>query len=112
MNFYDKVHELVKCLKDTPEYSNYIKIKQKVKQDEELSEKIQEFRKRQSAEQVKYINGKEMDENTKKEMQQMYSLIIQNPLAVEFFQAEIKLDVMLADMQKIIGDGIKEIVEF
>lgn len=112
MNFYDKIHELVKCLKDTPEYSNYIKVKQRVKQDKELSDKIQEFRKRQADEQVKYINGKEMDDSTKKEMQQMYSLIIQNPLAVEFFQAEIKLDVMLADMQKIIGEGIKEIVEF
>lgn len=112
MNFYDKIHELVKCLKDTPEYTNYIQIKAKVKQDEELKNKILEFKKRQTEEQVKYINGKEMDDATKQEMQQMYSLIIQNPLAVDFFQAEIKLDVILADMQKIIAEGVKEIVEF
>ena len=53
-----------------------------------------------------------MDEATKSELQQEYSLIIQSPLAVEFFQAEIKLDVLLADMQKILGEGLKDIVEF
>lgn len=112
MNFYDKIHTLVKELKDTPEYVNYITIKQKVKSDAELTEKIKKFRECQRAEQLKYINGTQMDESVKKELQQQYSLIIQNPLAVDFFQAEIKLDVLLADMQKIIGEGIKDVVEF
>ena len=53
-----------------------------------------------------------MDETVKNELQQQYSLIIQNPVAVEFFQAEIKLDVLLADMQKILGEGLKDVVEF
>lgn len=112
MNFYDKIHALVKDLKDTPEYVNYMAIKEKVKADVELTEKIKNFRDRQRAEQLKYINGTEMDENVKNELQQQYSLIIQNPLAVEFFQAEIKLDVLLADMQKILGEGLKDVVEF
>jgi len=112
MNFYDKIHVLVKDLKDTPEYVNYMAIKEKVKADAELSEKIRKFRERQRQEQMKYINGAQMDEATKADLQQEYSLIIQNPLAVEFFQAEIKLDVLLADMQKILGEGLKDVVEF
>ncbi|MBR6641667.1 MAG: YlbF family regulator, partial [Clostridia bacterium] len=43
---------------------------------------------------------------------QLYSLIIQSPLGAEFFQAEIRLNVLLADMQKIINDGMKDILEF
>lgn len=112
MNFYDKIHALVKDLKDTPEYVNYMAIKSKVKSDVQLAEKIRSFRERQRAEQLKYINGTQMDEATKNDLQQQYSLIIQNPLAVEFFQAEIKLDVLLADMQKILGEGLKDVVEF
>ena len=112
MNFYDKIHALVRDLKDTPEYVNYMAIKEKVKADTELSEKIKSFRQRQREEQLKYINGTQMDEKVKNELQQQYSLIIQNPLAVEFFQAEIKLDVLLADMQKILGEGLKDVVEF
>ena len=112
MNFYDKIHALVKDLKDTPEYVNYMAIKAKVKADAELSQKIKNFRECQRAEQLKYINGTQMEETTKNELQQQYSLLIQNPLAVEFFQAEIKLDVLLADMQKILGESLKDVVEF
>ena len=112
MNFYDKIHTLVKELKDTPEYVNYMAIKERIKADAELSEKIRKFREHQRQEQMKYINGTQMDEAVKAALQQEYSLIIQSPLAVEFFQAEIKLDVLLADMQKIIGEGLKDVVEF
>ena len=112
MNFYDKIHALVKDLKDTPEYTNYIAIKEKVKANEELSNKIKSFREHQRAEQLKYINGTAMDESVKNQLQQEYSLIIQNPLAVEFFQAEIKIDVLLADLQKILGEGLKDVEEF
>ena len=112
MNFYDKVHDLVRYLRDTEEYKNYINLKEKIKTDSKLSEKIMDFKQSQRQEQIKYINGEKISEEAKNEMQQKYSLIIQSPLAVEFFQAEIKLDVLLADMQKIIGEGIKEIIEF
>ena len=33
MNFYDKVHELVRYLKATNEYKKYVELKEKVKQD-------------------------------------------------------------------------------
>jgi len=112
MNFYDKIHALVRDLKDTPEYTNYMSIKEKVKSDSELNEKIKKFRERQRAEQLKQINGVKLDETIKTELQQEYSLIIQSPLAVEFFQAKIKLDVLLADMQKILGEGLKDVIEF
>lgn len=112
MNFYDKIHTLVKDLKDTPEYVNYMTIKEKVKADAELSERIKNFKERQRVEQLKYINGNQMNDETKNELQQQYSLLIQSPLAVEFFQSEIKLDVLLADMQKILAEGLKDVVEF
>lgn len=112
MNFYDNVHQLVRDLKKTPEYSNYMALKERVKTDAKLSEDIKAFKEMQRKEQLKYINGKEMDVQVKSDLQQKYSLLIQNPLAVEFFQAEIKLDVLLADMQKILGEGLKEVLDF
>lgn len=112
MNFYDKVHELMRDLKQTEEYKKYMELKAKIKQDAELSSKIQAFREKQTEYQKQYISGVEMTDEAKQEMQQMYSLIIQNPTAAEFFQAEIRLDVLLADMQKIITEGVKDIVEY
>jgi len=112
MNFYDKVHELVRDLKTTNEYKKYVELKEKVKQDSVLSEKIKVFREKQMAYQKEYLAGKDMDDTAKQEMQQLYSLIIQSPVAAEFFQAEITLDVLLADMQKIIGEGIRDVLDF
>lgn len=112
MNFYDKVHELVRDLKTTNEYKKYMELKKKVKEDNVLSDKIRNFKHKQMAYQKEYLSGKDMDDTAKQEMQQLYSLIIQNPIAVEFFQTEIALDVMLADMHKIIGEGIKDALDF
>lgn len=112
MNFYDKVHEMIRCLKDTPEYKEYVSAKADVKNNKELSDKIIAFREAQRTEQMRYIKGEAMNEDTKTKLSGMYSEIIQNELGVRFFQAEIKIDVMLADMQKIISEGIQDVVEF
>ena len=112
MNFYDKVHEMIRCLKDSSEYKEYISAKAEVKNNKELANKIIAFRDAQREEQMKYIKGESMSEETKAKLSSMYSEIIQNEIGVRFFQAEIKLDVMLADMQKIISEGIQDVVEF
>ena len=111
MNIYDKVHSLVKEIKDTPEYTNYIMIKEKVRKDADLYAKMKELKEEQKKEQIKYINGESISEETKKELQQKYSIIIRNPLAVEFYQAEISLDVLLADVQKILAEGLNDAIE-
>ena len=112
MNFYDKVHGLVRDFKETEEYKRYMQLKAKVKEDATLRNKINEFRDKQMEYQKQYINGTAMTDAAKAEMQQLYSIIIQSELGAEFFQAEIKLNVLLADMQKIINDGMKDIIEF
>lgn len=112
MNFYDKIHELVKVLKETGEYTEYIKKKAEIKQDEDKSKKIKDFRDKQREQQIKMMSGGTITEEEKQAMQQIYSVLITDPQIVEFFQSEIKLDVMLADMQKILAEGMQDIVEF
>lgn len=112
MNFYDKVHELVRNFKETEEYKKYMELKKKVKDDDALKQKIDTFRNKQMDYQKQYIDGTPMSDDAKQEMQQLYSLIIQSELGAEFFKAEIRLNVLLADMQKIINDGMKDIIEF
>lgn len=112
MNFYDKVHEMIRTLKETPEYKEYVSAKTDVKNDADLNNKIIEFRKFQKEEQMKYIKGQSLDEDTKKKLSDMYATIVNTDKGLRYFQSEIKLDVMLADMQKIISDGIQDVVEY
>lgn len=112
MNFYDKVHELVKCFKETAEYKEYIRLKQEIKKIEKDATMLKDFKDKQLKIQTAYINSGKMDEQFQKELENTYSLLIQNEQIRKFLEAEMRLNVMLADMQKIMGEGIKEIVEF
>ena len=112
MNFYDKIHELTRCLKKTNEYKEYISLKNSLKEDEKPYNLIKEFKNKQNELQLNYLNGKEMSKDEEQEMQNMYSLIIQNEKSRKLFENEMKINVTLADLQKIIGDSLKEFVEF
>lgn len=110
--FYDKVHELVRELKESEEYKNYLNIKEELKNDKKTYEMIKDFKKKQEEHQLNYLNGKDMSDDELNQMQNLYSILIQNESARKLLESEMKINVMLADMNKIIGDGIKEIVDF
>lgn len=112
MNFYDKVHELVRELKNTEEYTTYIKIKEMLKQNQELYNKVRGFKDKQRIQHMKYLSGEKTPDEEMGDLQNTYSILIQEELIAKLFEAEIKLDVLLADIQKILGEGIKDIVEF
>lgn len=112
MNFYDKVHELVHELKKTEEYTTYIKIKEELMENQELYSKVKQFKDKQKEQHLKYLGGAKIEEEQLIDLQNTYSLLIQEEVIAKLFEAEIKLDVLLADIQKILGEGIKDIVEF
>lgn len=112
MNFYDKVHELVRAFKATDEYLKYIDVKSSVKSNEQLYKALQEFKEEQRKTQMEYISTNKMNEESQLKLQKSYEELIKNEDVRKLFEYEIKLDVLLADMQKIIGEGIKELIEF
>ena len=111
MNFYDKVHELVKCLKSTNEYTEYLKLKEEISKDKKTCEILKDFKNKQQEQQIAYMSTGKIDEEAKKVLENIYSILIQNDKARQLLECEMKIDVMLADMQKIIGEGIKDILE-
>ena len=112
MNFYDKVHEFVRSFKDTEEYKNFLGLKKKISEDDKTYSMVKEFKAKQNTYQMEYINTGKMNEESSKELQNLYSILVQNEDVRILFENEMKLDIMLADMQKILAEGIKEIVEF
>ena len=51
-----------------------------------------------------------VDEEKTKKMQQLYIDLIQDDDAKRFFEAETKFNVVLADVNKIIGEAIKDVL--
>ncbi len=112
MNFYDKIHELVKSFKETNEYKDFMKLKESILKDERTYAMLKDFKEKQKSHQIEYINTGKMNEESQKELQNLYSILIQNEEARKLLECEMRLDILLADMQKIVGEGIKDIVEF
>ncbi|MCX8075156.1 MAG: YlbF family regulator [Clostridia bacterium] len=112
MNFYDKIHELVRSFKETEEYNKYTELKDKIKQNENTYSMLRDFKEKQKQTQIEYINTGKLNEDSQRELQNMYISLIANEDIKKLFEYEIKLDVLLADMQKIVAEGIKEIIEF
>lgn len=112
MNFYDKVHEMVRAFKDTPEFKEYIGLKNKLKEEKDAYSRLKDFKEKQKNYQMEYIDGKEQSKEKLDEMQNLYSIVIQNETSRKLLENEMKINVMLADMQKIIGDALKDIVDF
>ena len=112
MNFYDKVHEMVRAFKDTPEFREYVELKNKLKEEKDAYDRLKDFKERQKNYQTEYIDGKEQSKEKLDEMQNLYSIVIQNETSRKLLENEMKINVMLADMQKIIGDALKDIIDF
>ena len=60
MNFYDKVHEMVRAFKDTPEFREYVELKNKLKEEKDAYDRLKDFKERQKNYQMEYIDGKEL----------------------------------------------------
>ena len=90
----------------------YVELKNKLKEEKDAYDRLKDFKERQKNYQMEYIDGKEQSKEKLDEMQNLYSIVIQNETSRKLLENEMKINVMLADMQKIIGDALKDIIDF
>lgn len=111
MNIYDTANKLAQELKQSEEYVNYKMAKEALNLNPELKKKIEEFETaRYEAQIVAMQTGKNDEEKTKK-VQQLYIELIENQDAARFFEAETKFNIILADVNKIIGDAVIDVIK-
>lgn len=111
MNVYDTANRLAQELKQSEEYVNYKTAKETLRLKPDLKKKIEEFEMaRYEAQIVAMQTGKNDDEKIKK-MQQLYIELIENDDAKRFFEAETKFNIVLADVNKIIGDAVVDVLK-
>ena len=111
MSVYDTANQLAQEIKQSEEYMAYQIAKQTINLNFELKQKIDEFEKsRYEAQIVAMQTGKNDEEKTKK-VQQLYIELFENQDAARFFEAETKFNIILADVNKIIGDAVIDVIK-
>lgn len=110
MNVYDTANRLASEIKESDEYKNYKKAKQLVMSNSELKEKIDQFEKVRYDVQILAMKGEQGNEEKMAKLQEMYTILIQNNEIKEYFDLEVKFNVMVADVNKIIAEAIKDVL--
>ena len=111
MNIYDTANRLAQEIKQSEEYMNYKMAKETLNLNATLKEKIKEFDKIRYEVQLEMMQTGKNNEEKYKQMQDLYAELIQNNEAKVFFEAETKFNIMVADVNKIIGESFRDVMQ-
>ncbi len=109
MYVYDEANNLAKAIKESKEYAEYKKAKEDLNNDVEMKTKVEEFEKIRYDVQVMSFQG-EKDEEKQKKLQEMYTILMQDAKIKEYFDIEVRFNIMLADVNKIISESVKDLL--
>ena len=110
MQVYDTANRLASEIIESEEYVNYKMAKQAINLMPDLKKKIEEFEKARYEEQLDMFQGKQDEEKLKK-MQELYTEIIEKEEAKQYFEAELKFNILIGDVNKIIAESVKDLLE-
>lgn len=110
MNVYDTANRLASEIRTSEEYQKFSEVKKKINENLELKKKVEDFEKLRYDVQVLTIQGKEVDEEKNKKLQEMYAILIEEKEIKEYFDLEIKFNIMIADVNKIIAESVKDLL--
>ena len=114
MEIYDTVNKLAEEIKNSPQYKIWKQSKEKVFSNPEKKQLIEEFEKLKQEVQImelKQQQKQEIDEEDKKlKVAKLYNVLVENEDIKEYFDNEIAFNKLMYDVNKIIGDAIKDIM--
>ena len=110
MYVYDEANNLAKAIQESKEYKEYKKAKEEVQAVPEMKAKIDEFEKIRYEVQVMSFQGDKQDEEKMKKLQEMYDILMKEPKIKEYFDIEVRFNIMLADINRIISEAVKDLL--
>jgi len=105
---YDLAHELAVALKESDEFKQFNKSKEKVTSDENNHKMVREFQLKQWEIREAQMSDTEISEEKQQELERLYSLVSLNPIAREYLESEFEVSRIVNDIQKIIGEAIQD----
>ena len=107
MNVYDQAHNLARALKECDEYKNYLRLKEEVMKIDGLGEMLADFQQKQFEVQAKQMMGEELGPEAMSQIQDLYQIMMKDPKAMEYLQAEMMFTRIVSDIYGILGEVIQ-----
>ena len=99
MNVYDQAHGLAQAIKASQEFIQYDALKKQVDANPELAAMVKEV-------QAKQMMGEQMNAEMMAQAQQLYAIMMRDPLAMQYMEAQMRFSLMMNDVYKIIGEAV------
>ncbi|MCQ2565677.1 MAG: YlbF family regulator [Clostridia bacterium] len=103
-NVYDLAHELVRSLKETDQYKNYQEMKGKVAGNEQLTKMLNDFQDKNMQLQLGVMQTGQADEELQKQVSSLYAIVMADPLAAQYMQAEYSFTQVVSEIYQILGE--------
>ena len=110
MEVYDQVNNLARAIKESKEYKEYKQVKAELMAEPELKQQVDEFEKIRYEEQLLAMQGEQQSEEKMQKLQELYKILVQNSRVKDYFDKEVRFNVLIADVNKIIGEAIKDVL--
>ena len=111
MSVYDTANQLAQEIKQSEEYMAYQIAKQTINLNFELKQKIDEFEKSRYEAQIVALQTGKYDVEKLKHVQELYGELIQNEEASRYFDAEMKFNLLITDVNRIIGEAVQSLLK-
>lgn len=110
MNVYDTANRLAYEIQESDEYKSYKKLKDEIMANPDSKNKIEEFEKLRYDVQLMQYTGKIHDVEKSKKLEEMYAMLVKDNQIKQYFDLEVKFNVMIADVNKIIAEAIRDVL--
>ncbi len=104
MNVYEEAHALLRAIKESEEFRQFDASRKKISENEQLDKMISDFHARQMETQAKQLMGEEVGQEELQQVQDLYRVVATDPLAAEYLQSEMRFQLMMQDVYKILGE--------
>jgi cell fate (sporulation/competence/biofilm development) regulator YlbF (YheA/YmcA/DUF963 family) len=106
MNVYEQAHGLAAAIKESEEFKQFDTLRKKVQENPDLDGMIKDYEKKQMEMQAKLMSGGIDQTSMQQQMSDLYAVVMKDPLAAQYLQAQMRFSVMMADVYKILGDAM------
>ncbi len=110
MQVYDTANRLASEIRESEEYINFKMAKQTINLNLELKKRLDEFEKARYEEQIEMLQTGKHDEDKMKKVQEIYAELIEREEAKKYFDAELKFNILIGDVNKIIAESVKDLI--
>ena len=105
MYVYDRANELARDIQESEEYRNYKALKDEVFADANKKAMVAEYKRLQFQAQAAVMTGQNPPDDIMDKLKKVGEVLAFDPQVSEYFAAEYKLNTMLSDVYKIIGQA-------